>query len=183
VNTAAFDAMAAAGQLKVDAVLEDAINVRKVTAGRIPLAVIDGNVLTYLLTHDASLRAARGRVQFNARRLEDKALHVAFQRSAAGEAAAPSTRPHASNSGWKARCRPVSRRLWRSAISSSWRSSIAACSSGRKKRVQSRPSALACYMAMSACFGSVSMSAPSLGNNTTPMLALRWWLCSPTRIG
>lgn len=88
VNTAAFDAMTASGQLRVDAVFEDAINIRKVAAGRIPLAVIDRNVLQHLLAHDAALSAARGRVQFNARSLEDKALHVAFQRSAAGEEAA-----------------------------------------------------------------------------------------------
>ena len=88
VNTAEFDAMAASGELKVDAVVDDATNIKKVAAGRIPLAVIDGNVLNFLLQNDPSLAAARGKVQFNARPMEDKALYVAFQRSAQGEEAA-----------------------------------------------------------------------------------------------
>jgi polar amino acid transport system substrate-binding protein len=88
VNTADFDAMAASGELKVDPVVDDATNIKKVAAGRIPLAVIDVNVLNYLLSNDASLAAAKGKVQFNARPMEDKALYIAFQRSAQGEAAA-----------------------------------------------------------------------------------------------
>jgi polar amino acid transport system substrate-binding protein len=86
VNTAEFDAMAAAGELKVDPVGDDLTNVKKVAAGRIPLAVIDRHVLNHLLSTDPSLTDAR--VQFNARLLEDKALYVAFQRSAKGEEAA-----------------------------------------------------------------------------------------------
>ncbi len=88
VNTEAFDARVRLGQLNVDPVVDDAINIRKVAAGRIPLAVIDRHVLDHLLEHDPTLRAARGRVRFNARPLEDKTLHVAFQGSAQGEAAA-----------------------------------------------------------------------------------------------
>lgn len=88
VNTAEFDAMAASGALKVEPVVDDATNVKKVAAGRVPLAVIDRNVLNYLLANDPSLAAARGKVQFNARLLEDKALYVALQRSPKGEEAA-----------------------------------------------------------------------------------------------
>lgn len=88
VNTAAFDAMAAAGSIKAEAVSDDLTNIKKVAAGRIPLAVIDRNVLADLLKNDASLAGARGKVQFNAKVLEDKALYIAFQRSPEGQKAA-----------------------------------------------------------------------------------------------
>lgn len=88
VNTEEFDAKAAAGELKVDVASDDLTNVRKVAAGRIPLAVIDKNVLNYMLATDASLASAKGKVQFNAKLLEDKKLFIAFQRSPAGDEAA-----------------------------------------------------------------------------------------------
>lgn len=88
VNTAEFDAMAAAGDLKVEPVNDDATNLRKVAGGRIPLAVIDRNVMGYLLANDAGLKAQQGQLQFNARLLEDKQLYIAFQRTPAGQEAA-----------------------------------------------------------------------------------------------
>lgn len=88
VNTAEFDAMAAAGELKVEPVNDDATNLRKVAGGRIPLAVIDRNVLAYLLANDPGLKARAGELQFNARLLEDKQLYIAFQRTPAGQEAA-----------------------------------------------------------------------------------------------
>lgn len=88
VNTAEFDAMTAKGEIKAEAVTDDLTNVKKVAAGRIPLAVIDRNVLNDLLNTDASLASAKGKVQFNAKVLEDKALYIAFQRSPQGEEAA-----------------------------------------------------------------------------------------------
>jgi polar amino acid transport system substrate-binding protein len=88
VNTDAFDARAAAGRLTVDSVGDDLTNIRKVAAGRIPLAVIDRHVLDYLLRTEPGLQPIADRLQFNARLLEDKQLYVAFQRSAAGLQAA-----------------------------------------------------------------------------------------------
>lgn len=88
VNTMEFDAMASDGRLNVEAVNDDATNLRKVAGGRIPLAVIDRNVMSYLLTNDASLKSQAGQLQFNARLLEDKQLFIAFQRTPAGEEAA-----------------------------------------------------------------------------------------------
>lgn len=88
VNTAEFDAKAAKGELKVEAVNDDLTNVRKVGAGRIPLAVIDKHVLNYMLRTDPSLAAVKDKVQFNAKLLEDKSLYIAFQRSPKGEEAA-----------------------------------------------------------------------------------------------
>lgn len=88
VNTAEFDAKAAKGEFKAEAVVDDLTNVRKVAAGRIPLAVIDKHVLNYMLQSDPSLAAVKGKVQFNAHLLEDKALYIAFQRTPQGEASA-----------------------------------------------------------------------------------------------
>lgn len=88
VNTAEFDSMTASGALKAEPVTDDLTNVRKVAAGRIPLAVIDKNVLSYMLQTDASLAALKDKLQFNAKLLEDKKLYIAFQRSPAGEEAA-----------------------------------------------------------------------------------------------
>jgi polar amino acid transport system substrate-binding protein len=88
VNTEEFDRMAAAGELKVEAVNDDATNLRKVAAGRLPLAVIDRHVMGYLLANDAALKSDADKLQFNARLLEDKQLYIAFQRSPQGEAAA-----------------------------------------------------------------------------------------------
>lgn len=88
VNTTEFDAMVAAGKLKAEAVGDDLTNIKKVGAGRIPLAVIDKHVMEHLLATDPGLAAVKGKVQFNARLLEDKVLYVAFQRSPAGEEAA-----------------------------------------------------------------------------------------------
>lgn len=88
VNTAEFDGMAAAGELKVEPVNDDATNLRKVAGGRLPLAVIDRNVMGYLLANDAGLKAQAGELQFNARLLEDKQLYIAFQRTPAGQEAA-----------------------------------------------------------------------------------------------
>lgn len=88
VNTAEFDQLAGSGALKVEAVNDDATNLRKVATGRIPLAVIDRNVMGYLLANDASLKPHAGKLQFNARLLEDKQLYIAFQRTPAGAEAA-----------------------------------------------------------------------------------------------
>jgi len=88
VNTEEFDAKAAAGELKVDPVVDDLTNIKKVGAGRIPLAVIDKNVLNHMLQTEPALASVKDKVQFNARLLEDKKLYVAFQRSPEGEAAA-----------------------------------------------------------------------------------------------
>ncbi len=88
VNTEEFDAKAAAGELKIDPVVDDLTNIKKVGAGRIPLAVIDRNVLAYMLATDPGLAGMKDKVRFNQRPLEDKKLYVAFQKSPQGEQAA-----------------------------------------------------------------------------------------------
>lgn len=83
VNTAEFDAMAEDGELSVEPVTDDATNLRKVAGGRIPLAVIDSNVLEYLLSDELS--NLKGEVQMNDKLLEEKELFVAFTRNDKGE--------------------------------------------------------------------------------------------------
>lgn len=87
VNTEAFDAHVAAGRIPVDVVGNDLQNLQKLAHGRIDLAVIDRNVLDYLLKSSPELpdkaRAGGSALRFNARMLENKNLYVCFKRNAA----------------------------------------------------------------------------------------------------
>ncbi|MFN4289768.1 MAG: substrate-binding periplasmic protein [Permianibacter sp.] len=85
VNTDAFDANVAAKKQPVEAVTSDAQNLNKVAAKRIPVAIIDQNVMSYLLANDASLAAAKGKLEFNAKVLEDKKLYICFRKGPQGE--------------------------------------------------------------------------------------------------
>jgi polar amino acid transport system substrate-binding protein len=84
-NTEEFDRMAAAGELTVERARNDLTNVRKVLGGRIPLAVIDKNVLDYLLASVPDLAAHRDALQFNVKQLESKELFVCFRKDREGE--------------------------------------------------------------------------------------------------
>jgi len=85
VNTADFDRMAASGELTVDAVTDDLTNIRKVLAGRILLAVIDKNVLEYLLASEAEFAGSENKLQFNKKILENKELFICFRKDKDGE--------------------------------------------------------------------------------------------------
>jgi polar amino acid transport system substrate-binding protein len=84
VNTAEFDSMAAAGTLTVDAAPDDATNLRRVADGTLPLAVIDRNVMEYLLNFDDSLKGLKAGLRFNPKPLENKELFVCFRTDAKG---------------------------------------------------------------------------------------------------
>ncbi|OYQ32388.1 hypothetical protein CHU95_16425 [Niveispirillum lacus] len=84
VNTDAFDRAAADGILTVEPAVDDATNLRKLAAGRLDMAVIDGNVLSHLLATDPDLRSLRTGLRFNDRLLEDKSLHVCFRPDVVG---------------------------------------------------------------------------------------------------
>ncbi len=84
VNTVEFDALVAAGELTAVPAGDDLANVRKVISGRLPLAVIDRNVLRYLMENERAVADARRVLQFNRRPLENKQLFVAVQRSPGG---------------------------------------------------------------------------------------------------
>ncbi|MAD45087.1 MAG: ABC transporter [Oceanospirillaceae bacterium] len=80
-NTAEFDQKVAAGELTAFPVVADKHNIRKVAYGRIDLAVIDENLLQYMLSTDADLRSLRDKVDINSHLLEVKQLYVCFKRS------------------------------------------------------------------------------------------------------
>lgn len=88
VNEAKFDEMAANGELTVDAVVDDLLNLRKLARGRLQLCVIDKNVLSYLLATDDSVSKHKGDIQFNSKLLDDKTLHICFQKNDKGQAMA-----------------------------------------------------------------------------------------------
>lgn len=85
VNTAEFDAMAASGALKTEAVISDKNNLLKVINGRLDLAVIDKNVMDYLFKTDKALKGKSAKANFNARLLEDKKLYICFKNNAMGK--------------------------------------------------------------------------------------------------
>lgn len=85
VNTKELDDMIASGTIKGDAVPSDDLNVKKVGSGRIDAAVIDANVLKYLLNTDPSLSEFKNTVEMNSVILEDKKLYIAFRNDAEGQ--------------------------------------------------------------------------------------------------
>lgn len=77
--------MVAKGQLKASVASDDVKNILKLASGRSDLAVVDQNVLSFLLSSDASLKSAAADIQFNSRLLEDKQLYVCFKKGPRGE--------------------------------------------------------------------------------------------------
>lgn len=85
VNTTEFDTLAAQGKIKTQTVTSDTQDLMKVQGGRVDAAVIDKNVLNYLLKNDPQAKSANGKVQFNAHLLEDKKLYVCFRNDEMGQ--------------------------------------------------------------------------------------------------
>lgn len=88
VNTADFDAKLASGELSAEKTPDDSANLRKLLAHRLQAAVIDRNVMRYLLASDPGLRGSGDQLQFNAHLLDSKPLFVCFRKDAAGLALA-----------------------------------------------------------------------------------------------
>ena len=85
LNTEDFDRMAARGVLQIDSSVSDLLNLRKVMAGRVDLAVVDVNVFRYLAREDPALSRERHRLRVNPRLLGVNTMHVHFRRGQAGE--------------------------------------------------------------------------------------------------
>lgn len=85
VNTKELDDMIASGAIQGDAAPSDILNIKKVAAGRVDAAVIDANVLKYLLSTDKSLASAVDKVSMNVNLLEEKNLHIAFRNDTEGQ--------------------------------------------------------------------------------------------------
>lgn len=90
VNTAEFDDMTARGLLQTSAASDDVKNLLKLGSGRLDLAVIDKNVLAYLLKTDPSLKSSAGKITFNDNVLEDKQLYICFKKGSRGQKLATS---------------------------------------------------------------------------------------------
>ncbi|MUM78072.1 transporter substrate-binding domain-containing protein [Pseudodesulfovibrio sp. F-1] len=84
-NTLEFDALVAKGRLTTDSSNSDALNLRKVLAGRVDAAVVDGNVFAYLRKADPMLRAGGGELVLHDRLLGVIDLVVCFQDTEEGE--------------------------------------------------------------------------------------------------
>ena len=85
VNTAEFDAMVASKAIKSSTTISDVNNLKKLVAGRIDLAVVDKNVMNFLLKTDKQLSGSAGKLQFNSTLLEDKKLYICFKNTAEGK--------------------------------------------------------------------------------------------------
>ncbi|MBU2513515.1 ABC transporter substrate-binding protein [bacterium] len=85
VNTEEFDQMAASGEIKVDEVVDDTTNLRKLLGKRIKMAVIDKSVMLYILKFDTDFTGKQSQLQFNSRLLENKKLYLCFQRTDNGK--------------------------------------------------------------------------------------------------
>ncbi len=85
VNTEEFDKMAANKEMITEEVTNDLLNIRKVAGKRMPLAVIDKNVLEYYLNFDVTLTNIKNEVQFNPTILENKKIYVCFKKSEEGK--------------------------------------------------------------------------------------------------
>jgi polar amino acid transport system substrate-binding protein len=87
VNTEELDRRIAEQLQPVDTARDDAQNLLKLVARRVPLAVIDRRVFEYIIRHDPKLMPFAAQLRFNDRLLENKKLYVAFRPDAQGERA------------------------------------------------------------------------------------------------
>ncbi|ABE56232.1 conserved hypothetical protein [Shewanella denitrificans OS217] len=85
VNTEELDALIANETIKPQTVTSDEINVQKVAGGRIDAAVIDSNVLSYMLANNTKLSSVKDKVQMNTKLLMNKDLYIAFRNDADGK--------------------------------------------------------------------------------------------------
>lgn len=86
-NAESFDLMVARGALQVVRADDDVANLRNLLDGTIDLAVVDRNVMEWLLRNDPALAGGAQEVRFNERPLAERPLHVCFRRDARGRAA------------------------------------------------------------------------------------------------
>ncbi len=77
--------LAASAKITIDKAQSDTLNLKKVAAGRIRAAIIDRNVMDYLLKTESALSADRDKLQWNARGLDDMPIHICFRRDARGQ--------------------------------------------------------------------------------------------------
>lgn len=84
INTKQFDGMVSQGLIQVEASANDTINIHKVAKGRLDAAVIDANVLDYLIRIDPRKKMLSKMIRMNSRMLESKLLYLAFKNTPEG---------------------------------------------------------------------------------------------------
>lgn len=82
INTDEFDALVADGTLAVELTTADQQNILKVASGRLDMAVIDSNVLSWLIEHDNQVRTVGHLVTFHETLLARQELFVCFRNDA-----------------------------------------------------------------------------------------------------
>ena len=85
INTTEFDDMVMKKSLKTSTTTSDTKNLLKLVNNRLDLAVIDQNVMNYLLKTDKALAKKSNETQFNMKILEDKKLFICFKKGKEGE--------------------------------------------------------------------------------------------------
>ncbi|MBL4799241.1 MAG: transporter substrate-binding domain-containing protein [Oleispira sp.] len=85
INTTEFDEMVMRKSLKTSTTTSDTKNLLKLVNNRLDLAVIDKNVMNYLLKTDKALAKKSNETQFNMKILEDKKLFICFKKGKEGE--------------------------------------------------------------------------------------------------
>lgn len=86
-NAESFDRMVALGTLRVVRAADDTTNLRNLLDGTVDLAVIDRNVMEWLLRDDPALAGAATAMRFNDRPIAERPLHACFRRDDRGRAA------------------------------------------------------------------------------------------------
>jgi polar amino acid transport system substrate-binding protein len=85
-NSDEFDRKAGTGWIRAIPANDDITNLRKLMRQRIDAAVIDKLVMSYLLATKPTLKGGETEIQFNAKPLEDKILHMCFSDDPKGQA-------------------------------------------------------------------------------------------------
>ncbi len=85
VNSAKFDVMVKSGMIQVETSVSDVLNLRKVMANRVDLAVVDTNVYHYILEHDSMLYSLHHELRLDPRLLSTNDLIVCFSPGTRGE--------------------------------------------------------------------------------------------------
>jgi polar amino acid transport system substrate-binding protein len=85
INTTEFDKMVAMDLLRISTTTNDTTNLLKLVNNRLDLAVIDVNVMNYLLKTDTALINKANNARFNIKILENKKLYICFKKGKKGE--------------------------------------------------------------------------------------------------
>ncbi len=79
INTEEFDLLVKEKKLQTSLTISDTNNLKKLISGRVDLAIIDNNVMDYLLSTNKSLKSKAHLAEFNSKVLEDKQLFICFK--------------------------------------------------------------------------------------------------------